>query len=42
MHFTGASDDELFEQLSQHRDQYHMQQTDDQLREAIAQTAYDE
>jgi hypothetical protein len=42
MHFTAASDDELFEQVSKHRDEYHMELTDDQLRETITQTAYDE
>lgn len=42
MHFTGATDDELFAQLSQHRDEYHMSLTDEQLRETISQSAYDE
>jgi hypothetical protein len=42
MHFTAATDDELFEQMSKHRDEYHMELTDDELRETIAQTAYDE
>jgi hypothetical protein len=42
MHFTGATDDELFEQVSRHRDEYHMELTDDQLRETIAKSAYDE
>jgi hypothetical protein len=42
MHFTGGSDDDLVQQLLRHRDQYHPQVTDDQIRESVAQTAYDE
>jgi hypothetical protein len=42
VHFTAATDDELFEQVSRHRDEYHTEMTDDEVREAIAQNAYDE
>jgi hypothetical protein len=42
MHFTGATDDELIDQLLRHRDQYHLHVTDDQVRESVAQAAYDE
>jgi hypothetical protein len=42
IHMTGETDDELFEQLKQHRDQYHPELTDDQVRGAIAAGAYDE
>jgi hypothetical protein len=42
MHFTGATDDELISQLMMHRDEYHPEVTDDQLRQSVAQTAYDE
>ena len=42
IHFTGATDDELLEQAKRHRDQYHQELTDDQLRDVIAQNAYDE
>jgi hypothetical protein len=42
MHFTAATDDELFEQVKSHRDQYHPELNDEQLRQTIAQAAYDE
>jgi hypothetical protein len=42
IHFTAATDDDLFEQVKLHRDEYHPELTDDQLRDAIAQSVYDE
>jgi hypothetical protein len=42
MHFTGANDDELVDQLMRHRDDYHPEITDEQVRETVAQSAYDE
>jgi hypothetical protein len=41
VHFTAATDDELFEQVKQHRDEYHPEMSDDQVREVIAANAYD-
>lgn len=42
VHFTAGTDDELFEQVKRHRDEHHPELSDDQLRETIAQSAYDE
>jgi hypothetical protein len=42
MHFTADDDEGLMAQLQRHRDEYHMNLTDDQLRQTIAQSAYDE
>jgi hypothetical protein len=42
IHFTGASDDELLEQIKRHRDEYHAELTDEQISEFVAQGAYDE
>jgi hypothetical protein len=42
IHFTGSTDDDLFEQVTRHRDEYHPEMTDDQIREVIAQSSYDE
>jgi hypothetical protein len=42
VHFTAATDDELFEQVKRHRDQFHPELTDDQVRETISANAYDE
>jgi hypothetical protein len=42
IHFTAATDDDLFEQVKLHRDEYHPELTDDQLRDTIAQSVYDE
>jgi hypothetical protein len=39
--FTAATDDELFEQVKAHRDEYHPEMSDDQVREAIAASARD-
>jgi hypothetical protein len=42
VHFTAATDGDLFAQMQPHRDEYHPELSDDQLRAAIAQGAYDE
>ena len=42
MHFTGATDDEIVDQLMRHRDEYHPQVTDDQIQESVRQAAYEE
>ena len=42
MHITGSTDDDLVEQAKLHRDEYHPDLSDDQIRELVAQNAYDE
>ena len=42
MHFTADDDDALIERVKEHRDEYHQEITDDQIREMVAQSAYDE
>jgi hypothetical protein len=42
VHFSAATDDGLFEQVKLHRDEYHPELSDEQLREVIAQNAHDE
>jgi hypothetical protein len=42
MHFTADTDDELFEQVRQHRDEHHPEITDDQIREMVAANSYEE
>ena len=42
IHFTADSDQELIAQISQHRDQYHTEITDEQIREMVSSSAYDE
>jgi hypothetical protein len=42
MHFTAQTDGELMEQVQRHRDEFHREMTDEQLREYIAANAYDE
>jgi hypothetical protein len=42
MHFTGADDDELLQRISEHRDQYHPEITDEQVDELVAANAHDE
>jgi hypothetical protein len=42
MHFTAETDDELLQQVQRHRDQFHPEMTDDQLRDHISANAYDE
>jgi hypothetical protein len=41
-HFTGQDDEELFSQLTQHAAQYHTSMTDEAIRQAISENAYDE
>ncbi len=42
IHFSAANDEELIEQIQQHRDQYHAEIGDDQIREMVTAGAYDE
>jgi hypothetical protein len=42
MHLTAATDDDLVEQAKRHRDEYHPEMSDDQIRDYVAQSAYDE
>ena len=42
MHFTADSDQILITQVQQHRDQYHTDITDEQIRDLVATSAYDE
>jgi hypothetical protein len=41
-HFTGETDEDLIAQVRQHRDQYHPELSDDDVRQAVAAGAYDE
>jgi hypothetical protein len=42
IHFTGANDDDLVEQIQRHRDEHHPEIKDEEIREFVAQGAYDE
>ena len=42
VHFSAASDDELVAQVQKHRDEYHQEMSDDDVRQIVAQNAYDE
>ena len=42
MHFTADNDDTLFAKIQQHRDQYHSELTDDEIKQMISADAYDE
>ena len=42
VHFTGETDDDLVAQVRQHRDQYHPEMSDDDVRQVVASGAYDE
>ena len=42
MHFTADDDDALIQRVQQHRDEYHPEITDDQIRELVGSSAYDE
>ncbi|MGZ8760707.1 MAG: DUF1059 domain-containing protein [Aeromicrobium sp.] len=42
MHLTAQNDQDLITQVQQHRDQYHTDITDDQIKELVATSAYDE
>jgi hypothetical protein len=41
MHFTGETDEDLIEQVRQHRDQYHPEMSDDDIHAVVASSAYD-
>jgi hypothetical protein len=42
VHFTGTTDDDLIKQVQQHRDEYHPEMTDEDVRTVVAEGAYDE
>jgi predicted small metal-binding protein len=42
IHFSAENDDELFRKVQEHRDQYHAEISDDQLRQMVSTGAYDE
>lgn len=42
VHFTAENDDELFQKVQQHRDKYHQELSDDDIRQMITTDAYDE
>jgi len=42
IHFTGESDDDLISQAREHRDQYHPEISDDEIRNLVVANAYDE
>lgn len=42
IHFTAEKDDDLFRKIQEHRDQYHTEMTDDEIRQDILPNAYDE
>jgi hypothetical protein len=42
IHFTAGTDDGLIDQVKQHRDEFHPDMTDDEVREIVAEGAYDE
>ena len=42
VHFSAENDEELVSQIRQHRDQYHSEISDDQIREMVTAGAYDE
>ncbi len=42
MHFTANDDEGLVEQVKQHRDEYHPEMSDDDVREVVGQGAYEE
>lgn len=42
IHFTAGSDEDLITQIRQHRDEFHTDITDEQIKEMVATGAYDE
>ena len=42
MHLSGADDDELLKKVMEHRDQYHPEFSDEQIRETVTANARDE
>jgi hypothetical protein len=42
MHFTADTDEALLERVKQHRDEFHQEMSDDQIRDYVSANAYDE
>jgi predicted small metal-binding protein len=42
MHFSAQNDDELFRKVQEHRNQYHTEISDDDIKQLISTSAYDE
>ncbi len=42
VHFSAEDDEVLVDQIRQHRDGYHQEMSDEQIREMVAAGAYDE
>jgi hypothetical protein len=42
VHFTADDDEALVEQVRRHRDEYHPEMSDDDVRQIVAQGAYEE
>ena len=42
VHFSGSDDQDLERQVRAHRDQYHQELSDDEVREVVTANAYDE
>lgn len=42
IHFSAQNDDELFGKIQQHRDEYHTEMSDDQIKQMISTDAYEE
>jgi hypothetical protein len=42
VHFTAGDDEGLVEQVRRHRDEYHPEMSDDDVRQIVAQGAYEE
>ncbi len=42
VHFTADDDEGLVEQVRRHRDEYHPEMSDDDVRQIVAQGAYEE
>jgi predicted small metal-binding protein len=42
IHFTAENDDELFRKIQGHRDEYHSEMSDDEIKQLISSAAYNE
>lgn len=42
IHFTAENDEELFGKIQEHRDQYHPDMSDDDIRQDVLPNAYEE
>ncbi len=42
IHFTGETEEDLAAKVLEHRDQYHPEMSDDDVRQTVAAIAYDE